>query len=340
MTNQPPDPAHSAGQTAPPAAYSFPRYLAAKKSIDDRALNRAVWSHLQHSLAGLPAGRPLQVLEIGAGIGTMIERTLAWELLSSAEYLAIDAQPENIAWAGQRLPEWAAAHGWAAGRSEPRPSEQHAPWPAPVTRLVLACGASEVNVELQTIDLFDFLPACAGRRSWDLIIAHAFLDLVDIPQTLPGLFRLLRPGGLGYFTLNFDGATILEPTLEPGFDEQIERLYHQTMDTRLVNGQPSGDSRAGRHLFAHLKAAGAQILAAGASDWVVFAGPDGYPADEAYFLHFIVHTIEQALTGHPDLDPGRFSAWIARRHAQVQTGELVYLAHQLDFLCRLPGRAA
>jgi len=108
------------------------------------------------------------------------------------------------------------------------------------------------------------------------------------------------------------------------------------MDERLTAGQPSGDSQAGRHLFSHLRTAGVELLDAGSSDWVVFAGPNGYPADEAYFLHFIIHTIDTALAGHPNLDPVRFTDWIARRHAQVDRGELVYLAHQLDFLGRAP----
>jgi hypothetical protein len=116
----------------------------------------------------------------------------------------------------------------------------------------------------------------------------------------------------------------------------IEACYHQTMDRRLIAGKPSGDSCTGRHLFAHLRAAGAEVLAAGSSDWVVFAGANGYAADEAYFLHFIIHTMHTALIGHPDLDAGRFTAWIAQRHAQVEQGTLVYSAHQLDLLGRVP----
>jgi hypothetical protein len=108
------------------------------------------------------------------------------------------------------------------------------------------------------------------------------------------------------------------------------------MDQRLVAGAPSGDSGTGRHLFAHLRAAGVEVLAAGSSDWVVFAGPNGYAADEAYFLHFIIHTVHTALTGHPDLDAERFTAWIAQRHAQVEQGTLMYIAHQLDLLGRVP----
>jgi hypothetical protein len=84
-----------------------------------------------------------------------------------------------------------------------------------------------------------------------------------------------------------------------------------------------------------LRKNGGQILAAGASDWVVFAGPQGYPHDEAYFLRFIIGTIEKALHGSPQLDPVQFTGWIRQRQAQIDRGELVYMAHQVDFLGRL-----
>jgi len=107
-----------------------------------------------------------------------------------------------------------------------------------------------------------------------------------------------------------------------------------------MDGKPSGDSRAGRRLFAHLRTAGVDVLAAGSSDWVVFAGANGYPADEAYFLHDIIHTIDMALTGHPQLDAERLSSWVADRHAQIEQGALVYMAHQLDVLARVPSPIA
>ena len=278
--------------------YSFTRYLAAKKSVDDRALNRHVWDMMVRALPMATAATPLRVLEVGAGIGTMIERLWQSGLLVHADYTAIDAEPANLRAAQERL-------------STLRPV---------------------LNLKLEAVDLFDFVERERGRQRWNLLIAHAFLDLMNVPATLPVLFSLLPPGGLFYFTINFDGATILQPAIEPPFDDLIEALYHQTMDERVNAGRPSGDSRSGRHLFHQLHQAGAQVLAAGSSDWVVWAGPDGYPANEAYFLHFIVHTIHQALQGHLDLDARQFDAWIGQRHAQIERGELVYVAHQLDFL--------
>jgi SAM-dependent methyltransferase len=304
-----------------PADYSFTRYLAAKKSVDDRALNRHVWESLLRALPAVTPATPLRVLEVGSGIGTMLERLLEWGLLTNATFTGIDAEPNNIDQAQQRLAPWAVEHGFEAKRAR--------------CQVTLQRDEQNVSVELEAIDVFDFVLRERNRRAWDLLIAHAFLDLVDVPHILPSLFSLLQPGGLFYFTIVFDGVTAFQPEIEPALDIQIESLYHQTMDRRITAGKPSGDSRTGQHLFSHLQAAGGELLDAGGSDWVVFAGRNGYLEDEAYFLHFIIHTIQAALEGHPDLDAARFADWIARRHAQIEDGSLIYIAHQLDFVGRL-----
>ena len=278
-----------------PSQFSFTRYLAAKKSVDDRALNEHVWQALAKALPQ----KQLQVLEIGAGIGTMVERIAERHLFTAgATYTAIDAQYTNIEEARQRL------------SSLPR----------------------SFSLQLEAVDLFEYAAREQGRCTWDLLIAHAFLDLVDLGRTLPLLFSMLKPGGLFYFTLNFDGDTILQPVIDPIIDPKIITLYHRTMDQRIIDGRPSGNSQTGRNMFSKIQDAGGELLAAGSSDWVVFPGKERYPADEAYFLHFIIHTIQQALQEHPELDSTLFEAWIAQRHAQIEAGTLVYIAHQLDFL--------
>ena len=272
---------------------NFQRYLSAKKTVDDRALNKDVWRALQAQMPTQP-----RILEIGAGIGTMAERLVENGVVRDGWYTAVDNTSPNIQTAQTRLSQL----------------------------------RTNIHFQLEAIDIFDFAQREQGQQTWDVLIAHAFLDLMDVPATLPILFSLLKPGGLFYFTINFDGATILEPAIEPAFDALIERLYHETMDARVVNGRISGDSQSGRHLFTHLRHMGADILAAGSSDWLVFAGKDGYLADEAYFLHFIIHTMHQALADHPQLDNNRFEAWIEQRREQIERSELVYIAHQIDFL--------
>lgn len=285
--------------------YTFQRYLSAKRTVDDRALNWRVWQALSEQLRTIDA-HPLRVLEIGAGIGTMVERAQSWRLFDPVyhplvEYTAIDEQAENIDTAQQ----------------------------------LLATLPDRFTLKLEQADLFDFVERTEEFAKYDLLIAHAFLDLVDIAQTLPLLRRLMREDGLLYFTINFDGVTSLQPEIDPAFDAQIEALYHRTMDERITDGVPSGDSHSGRHMFNHLREAGVDILAAGSSDWVVFGGKGGYPADEAYFLHFIVNTMHGALAQHPELDQPRFAEWINLRHQQIDSGDLVYIAHQVDFLASL-----
>ena len=47
------------------------RYLAAKWSVDDRALNWQVWQRLVAALPRATTEQPLHILEVGAGIGSM-----------------------------------------------------------------------------------------------------------------------------------------------------------------------------------------------------------------------------------------------------------------------------
>ncbi len=304
--------------------YSFTRYLAAKKGVDDRAINQLVWEILKSNLPAATPGRPLKVLEVGAGIGTMIERMFDWELLSHSHYTAIDNDPANITYAHKRMQEWAVNGGYAMAQA--------------TDGLQISHPDQHITLVLENIDLFDFITS-ELHQTWDLLVAHAFLDLVDIRSTLPLLLHLLKPRGMFYFTINFDGLTLLEPTIDPSLDDLIQELYHRTMDERIVAGKRAGDSRTGRRLFGNLKAAGAEILGAGSSDWIVFPTSDGYPADEAYFLHFIIDTIHQALAMHPKLDAQQFSAWIAKRHTQIENAELVFIAHQIDLVGRYPGSA-
>src|SRR5919109_2361107 len=94
-----------------PHTYSFARYLSAKKSVDDRALNRHVWQSLGAALPHATPEQPLHILEVGAGLGTMVERLVASGMLTHAAYTAIDLDPTLIAEARRRLPQWATAQG-------------------------------------------------------------------------------------------------------------------------------------------------------------------------------------------------------------------------------------
>ena len=294
--------------------YSFPRYLLSKQSVDDRALNKDVLSALKTNLPE----EPLKIIEVGGGIGTMLARLLRWEVISQVEYTLVDEMGENIEFAQEWLPEWAEEHGFIVGEKHASPLQKE---------IRISNEQRDMHVNLVHADVFDFISQTPAPA--DLLITHAFLDLLPMPGSLPKLLSLTK--NLAWLTINFDGVTTFEPVIDPELDAKIERLYHETMDTR-----PSGgDSQSGRHLFGYLKQVGAQIEAAGSSDWVVYPVDGQYPDDEAYFLQFILYFFEESLGDHPELDKAAFANWLKERREQVTHGELVYIAHQMDFLVRV-----
>ena len=253
----------------------------------------------------------------------MVERCVEWGLFTDSgfcrcpqaggpnalvvDYTAIDSEESNIEVARRQL-----AH-------------------------LTSGGESGLRVRLQTANLYEFASRRENRHRFDLIVAHALLDLLHLPTALPILLQMVRPAGLFYFSINFDGATLFVPEVDPALDGRIEALYHRSMDTRMTDGQPSGDSRTGRKLFHALRENGAEVLAAGSSDWVVHPVGGAYPADEAHFLGCILHFVEATLRGHPELEAREFEDWLSVRRRQVGGGELVYVAHQLDYCGRVGG---
>jgi len=290
--------------------YSFQRYLLSKQSMDDRALNKDVLSALK---ANLPE-QPIRIIEVGAGIGSMLRRLIRWDVVQKADYVLVDNMAENIEYASAWIPQFAAGAGLSVAGSG-------------TDRLRLYDDSHDIYVQLAQSDVFDFVQT--NKKPADLLIAQAFLDLFPMPESLLKLLSLTN--NLAWLTINFDGVTSLEPAIDNGLDEKIERLYHRSMDLRASGG----DHKSGRHLFEHLKTADAKILAAGASDWVVYAKEGKYPDDEKYFLHHILHFFEESLTGHAELDTDLLSEWVMKRRAQIEHGELVYVAHQMDFLAHV-----
>src|SRR5260370_19853968 len=279
----------------------YARYLAAKTTVDDRALNRQVLAELCRLM---PAGA-LRVLEGGAGVGTMVARLLEWGVIGAGEYVLLDADRKLLDCSRRWLRDWAAARG--------------------VRSALLPDGLQlgDLRVRLVHAELGGYLETAHGELA-DVLIANAFLDLVDVPAVLPGLLRLLVPGGVYWFTINYDGESIFAPGYP--HDDQVMRAYHRDMDERIRYGRPAGESRTGRGLFHHLRDAGAPALAAGSSDWGVYPAPDGnYPAAEAYFLRNLLKTVRDALRNRQDrVEPAGLADWLGGRRVAAGGGGAGY----------------
>jgi len=296
---------------------SFQRYLRAKRTVDDRALDRRVVETLRTELTarGEATDGPLQVLEIGAGIGTMVARAIEWDLLPAGriEYTALDLNEDNVVEMYEYFADWASDRSVTVSGTD---------------TVELDCPDHRIVVEPVTAEAVTY--ADDNPQAFDLLVGAALLDILDL-NGLDTLLGSLASGGLYYFPITFDGATRFRPS-HPA-DEAIENHYHDHMDQK-----PGGSSRAGGDVLERLQTMpGVELLAVAGSDWIVRSEDGGYPGDEAYFLRHILDTVESAVgemagEAFHDLDP-----WLAQRRAQVDAGELVYLTHQLDFLGRVEG---
>jgi SAM-dependent methyltransferase len=281
--------------------FDYQRYLLAKRAVDARSFNLHVWNSLEKSLVAIP--RPLRVLDLGAGVGSMAARFFEHGLLSEADYTLVDQVPENLTVAQDSLK---------------------------------AADPKATRFSFFSEDAYSFLES-KSREKWDLLIGHAFLDLLDLKTAIPRLLASLKPGGLFYFPINYDGLSTFQPEVDAEFESKILAAYHRTMDERVIDGKPSGDSKTGRHLLTALPAAGAEILATGSSDWIVRPQHSTYPADEAYFLGCILLTVEGALKNFRGLDQNKLNDWLEVRRTQLAKAQLIYIAHQLDVVGRYRG---
>lgn len=306
-------------------APDFHRYLQAKRTVDDRALDRGLVDDLREGIAERATDRegPLRVLDVGAGLGTMLARFVEWDVLppGAVEYTAVDVDPATVA----AIPDFLAE--WGTDRTvEVRTADSDDA--LDTQRVELAGPERRIAVEPVAAD-GAALAAEAGRE-WDLLVGAALLDLVALDR-LPHLLSALAPGGYWYFPITFDGVTRFLPAHDA--DDAIERAYHRHMDEK-----PGGDSRAGSHALARLSAIeGASVAGVAGSDWVVRPVEGTYPGDEAFFLRHVLDTVESALDdldAGPDVEDGTLAEWLATRRRQVEAGELTYLTHQLDLLGR------
>lgn len=315
----------------PPDGYSTQRYLAAKRTVDDRALNARVFEETVAFLSDCDP--PAQIVEVAAGIGTMLERLLERDALpGEVEYTMLDVDPESIAAAEQRLPEQARSLGYTVETHDGQRLADGFRGSAPSFDVTLSRSDRRVRVRAGTADAFPF--AAGTDRTWDLLIGAAFLDIVPGSNRLETLFEMV-PGG-GYYTpITFDGASRFVPAVDRLFDRRLEQRWHAGMRA----GDDPNDPRAGSRLPVRVAEAGGTVESIGGSSWVVRPepGPDGtgYPGEEAYFLFHVLQFVEQSLMADPQLDDNRVREWVADRRNRVGEATLRYIAHNLDAFGRV-----
>jgi hypothetical protein len=290
--------------------FNYPDYLSAKKSVDDKSLNQAVWSKLINSIkAQQNKSGPMHILEIGAGIGTMIERFLEADLLTDCHYTAIEMESPFREVAFNRLKNWAILNNFSFDEINKE-------------KITLTCDGKNLELNWVITDVLNY-HEMANKNTHDLLIGHAIIDLLPVPQCMPTLLDYLKPGATFYFSLNFSGTTQFIPA-HP-FDEKISAAYHQDMDNRFpqLKWQPS---QTGVMLGNWLTTQGHTIIEQGLSDWNLPLS-DLEPDTNRLFINNILDTIENALKNLPGLEE-----WLKTRRTQLKTRELQLLVTNQDYL--------
>ena len=292
---------------------SFADFLKAKFALDERSLNREVRGAFLDALHSLPQ---IQCLDVGAGTCATLRRLLNSGLTAPLSLTALDRDSGLLDIARREAEGWLRALGL-----DPR----------------IEAGAIRTQGERLTAirfavgELKDYQP----DRLYNVITAHAFLDLAPLPQALRRFAAWLQPGGYLYASLNYDGDTALLPVYEDAaFEARLLGHYNHTMERRRVDGQATGGAYCGRRLRGLLPEYGFYILAHGSSDWNITPFLGEYRDGDAVCLKALLEMIGGEGRSSGLFHQDQLDRWREDRLRLLQQRRLGLIIHQLDLLGR------
>jgi SAM-dependent methyltransferase len=280
-------------------ASELEEYFEAKAFVDEKSLHQPTKS-LFLALVGRLKGR---VLDLGCGSGKMLQRLLKWGIPKSTIYVGVDSDPSVVE-------PFEHTFNSFFGQVQTIAKENRIEITAP----------GGIRILLYTLGAEDFL---RKQTQFEVITSCSFFDLVNVYSVLPLAYENLRRGGSVYF----------EPVISSELDERVVRLYHDSMRRRnLTLGIADGEYCSGRKLAPVWQRCGGEVVSLGTSDWVICPRQGQYPKEERHVLQSIVNFVAQALRGCSELAPEEIDFWIRERRRQLENGELIFVAHNIDFL--------
>ena len=296
---------------------NFSAYLQAKIVLDDRSLNPEVWQHVCHLLKNRQF---LDILDVGTGTGAMLCRVFHAANEASLAFTGVDFAAELLAVACSEMTALLNSKGFVVQCDKSLIKAS-----APNREFTLKTIATSVN---------EYQP---GSQKFDLITAHAVMDLLPLNETVKRFKDWLKPGGLLFCSMNYDAQTVLFPHYTDWkFEQKLLKVYNLSMESRRTgDGQLTGGAYCGRRLFQELQNQGFKIAAYASSDWNITPLEGAYRDQDQLILACILHWVNTEGVNSSNIDPANLKRWFTERQNQLGRCELGMIIHQIDIFAKI-----
>jgi SAM-dependent methyltransferase len=303
----------------------FQEYLEAKRLVDLQCLNRSVLTDFVTRIESL---RDPSILDLGTGTGLIIRKLAEMQLKGDAYIAGVDIDQRSCHAAVSLIEDDITHTGFR------RVEKDRQKDPCSCGFIRAQSGGLQLCIDIRIGDaLAPGTPWLPGDAAFDAVTANSFLDLMPLKDIVMVIRGLLKPGGLLYATINYDGMTTLLPlSSDTEFEADLLDNYNRSMDMRRIRGKVSGGSRTGSRLFGVLIEEGFALLKWGCSDWIVVPEQGRYKRGEEIFLRAIIRMIyDEGLKGGR-LKREKLDRWLSERVAALEDGRLAFMNHQIDVL--------
>lgn len=297
----------------------FAVYLEAKYPLDSRSLNQDTLETLKATIHPM---KQVRCLDLGTGTGAMLKRVIEMDLMASFDITGLDIDPSLLAIAAKKLTECLHKNGFRTEKSE--------------TGICAHRNQQTIRIHFECASILNWKHNAAYPR-FDLVTAHAFMDILPLKPVIDKVRTFLKPSGLFYSTLNYDGNTTLFPDYSNrNFEEKILKHYDRSMECRRINGQSTGGAYSGRRLINLLSAMEFTINSYGSSDWNITPLNGQYRDDDATCLESLLTMIYGEAYKSDNFEPDSLSNWYTNRLQTISADTLGMIVHQLDILATAP----
>ncbi len=302
-----------------------------KREMDDESLNKKVLDVLSKY-----KNRFKRVLDIGTGSGVQIRRNIESGLLKdNAEIIGMDINREGLINSIDSFRRWAKKKHYNLIYEKSRF----------IHKFKIIKGTNKYFVELREDSVYDLIKNKRELGSFDFISGLSLFEHTKMETALKNIYAIMKKGGLLYLPINYDLHTVFGPTKKDKIEKELAlmRLFNYVaIDSQFKGGVNFGNSQCGSLLPQLCKNANLEILAYGASEWVIPPNKAiKWTSNKKHILDFFVNIfykifketdkeiMEKFYISSTDIEK-----WYKLRKNQFKNGTLYFSCMNKDILCK------